>query len=232
MDQKFFKQFVKLIAAGALLFAAYGSAAAQGPPMSYGEQVLDISDNDCTRRAAQVLRDEGYRTDERGNRSVYGTKRNHSVYILCVNDRDRDRDRNRTRVITIVASRSGGENVPGAERANLERRMERAGGGSGSGCGLGRRITEYENGFTGIWTRRGRGGTYDAIWTRGTDRAEAVLDIQLSGNRVTVQRTDAAWMGSNTCTYTGTMYGNRITGTYSCRVGGTNMDWEATVECN
>ncbi len=230
MDHSIFRQFVRIIAAAAFLVGAFGSISAQeGPPMSYGEQVLRISDNECMQRAPQAMRRNGFTAVDRGNNSVYGTKRNHSAYILCV----RDRERNRTRVITIVASRLGAENIPASERANLDRDMERSWGGGGSGCGLGRRITEYENGFTGIWTRRGnRGSMYDAIWTRGSDRAEAVLDIRLVGNQVTVQRTDAAWMGSNTCTYTGTLYGNRITGTYSCRTGGINMQWEATVECN
>jgi hypothetical protein len=228
MDRKFFGQFVKLMATAAVLFSAYASLTAQqGPPMSYGERILQVSNDDCMRRAERALRSEGYNPGNQGNNSVFGTKRNQSAYILCVDDRN---ERNRTRVIIITASRGGGGES--TERANLERRMERSGGGGGGGCGLGRRITEYENGFTGIWTRRGRGSTYDAIWTRGSDRAEAVLDIRLIGNRVTVQRTDAAWMGSNTCTYTGTLFGDRMTGTYSCRSGGGNMQWEATVECN
>src|SRR5687767_9787266 len=231
MDHRFFRQLLRfgIVAAVTVFFFAHDHVFAQGPPMSHSEQILQMSSDECVRRASRAFRQEGFSPNEQGSNTIFATKFNHSAYILCVPEQ-----RNRTRVIFVAASRSGGEGVPGAELSKLQRRMERGGSGSGGGCGLGRRITEYENNFTGIWTRRGRSNVFDAVWTRGSERGEAILDISLSGNRITVRRTDTAEFGGNVCNYTGTLDsdGTTITGTYSCRTGERNIPWEATIECN
>lgn len=237
MKRTYFASLVRLgtIAPLIIFVLGLGSAFAQGPAIAHSEQTVQISTDECNRRASRAFRSEGYnRAQQSGNNAYYATKSGRSAYVMCV----ADRERNRTRVIVVTADDSFNDSTSASERSRILRRMERSGGGnwggnSGSGrnCGLGRRIVEYENDFTGIWTRRGNTSTFDSVWTRGSERVYAVLDISLVGNRITVQRTDAD--GRNACTYNGYVESDgSVTGTYSCRSGENNIPWEAQIECN
>lgn len=96
------------------------SASAQGPSMSYGEQFLAVNDQECMRRVPLAFRAEGYEAGTPSVNTTYGRKGIHSAYIRCLGEPEKGR----TRVIIVVASSASDENVPGAERVKLQRRME------------------------------------------------------------------------------------------------------------
>ncbi len=73
-----------------------------------------------------------------------------------------------------------------------------AGQSSGSysaSCGLGVRWDVSESGYAGTWIRRGNTSTFDATWQKGSESGTSTLTMSLSGNRVTIQRQDAANFG-------------------------------------
>jgi hypothetical protein len=91
---------------------------------------------------------------------------------------------------------------------------------------LGTRWDEEENGWRGVWTRRGNSNIFDARWTRpGATPVTAVLRMQQQGNNVRIERRNSS--DGNDCDYTGRIEGRRVTGTYSCDEGGGT--WSATI---
>ncbi|MBT2602041.1 hypothetical protein J7E55_03060 [Bacillus sp. ISL-53] len=91
---------------------------------------------------------------------------------------------------------------------------------------LGTRWDEEENGWRGVWTRRGNSNVFDARWTRpGVTPVTAVLRMQQQGNNVRIERRNSS--DGNDCDYTGRIEGRRVTGTYSCDQGGGT--WSATI---
>ncbi|MEK5059780.1 hypothetical protein BK126_27050 [Paenibacillus sp. FSL H7-0326] len=93
---------------------------------------------------------------------------------------------------------------------------------------LGRVWYEQEDGWSGVWTRRGNSNIFDARWTmQGAQDITAVLTINISGNNVQVLRRNSS--DGNNCTYTGTLAadGRTVTGTYTCTQGGGS--WRATI---
>ena len=61
-----------------------------------------------------------------------------------------------------------------------------------AGCGLGARWEETENGWSGTWTRRGNSNTFDAAWRNSGSTGSSVLTMTMTGNRVHIERRDAA----------------------------------------
>lgn len=98
----------------------------------------------------------------------------------------------------------------------------------------GRTWNETESGWTGVWTRSGYTNIYSAVWTLGNQKVTALLTIQISGNRVYIDRTNNPPDGI-TCSYNGTLAANRknVTGVYTCRnrngVMFNNRPWQATI---
>ena len=45
-----------------------------------------------------------------------------------------------------------------------------------------------ENGWTGVWTRRGGSDIFDAVWQKGGSTVKAVLTITVRGNSVRINR--------------------------------------------
>lgn len=85
-----------------------------------------------------------------------------------------------------------------------------------------------EDGWSGVWRRRGSSNTFDARWTMpGAQPVTAVLTIFIFGNFVFVQRRYSS--DGNDCIYTGTLSGDgrTVTGTYRCTRGGGR--WTATI---
>ena len=101
-------------------------------------------------------------------------------------------------------------------------------------CGLGVRWDEYEDGWTGLWQRRGNSDIFDSIWTGPAgQRASAVMSIGMVGDQVTVQRTQP---NGGTCTYAGTLGvdGLSVTGSYYCSwwPNGGRTQWRASIRCS
>ncbi len=114
--------------------------------MSYGEQFLPVNDQECIRRVPIAYRAEGFSPGAPSVNTTYATKGIHAAYIRCLGEPEKSR----TRVIIVVGSSSSDENIPGAERVKLQRRMESPGGSlvpatgvvPASGC----------TGFQGSWS--------------------------------------------------------------------------------
>ena len=91
---------------------------------------------------------------------------------------------------------------------------------------LGTRWDEEENGWRGVWTRRGNSNIFDARWTRpGATPVTAVLRMQQQGNNVRIERRNSS--DGNDCDYTGRIEGRRVSGNYTCDQGGGT--WSATI---
>ncbi len=92
---------------------------------------------------------------------------------------------------------------------------------------------EQESGWTGVWTRRPGGNTFDATWTAGSQPAvRAVLEMTLVGNRVTIVRIQAPGQASagQRCDYVGFMdAAGVVSGTYSCAWASGPFPWTARV---
>ncbi len=105
------------------VFALASSAAAQ-PTISRGEQLLPISYNECIQRAEQAYLAEGWVNLGKGGAFVNAFKANNGAYITC-----NVAPENKIWVNIFVASNSGDDGVPGAERVCLQKQMDRPGNG-------------------------------------------------------------------------------------------------------
>jgi len=94
---------------------------------------------------------------------------------------------------------------------------------------LGRVWNEQESGWNGVWTRRGRSNTFDALWTTpGQPQERATLTINIRGGEVSVARRQQ----KGTCTYRGILASDMrtVTGTYGCSWAAGNIPWRATIQ--
>jgi len=94
---------------------------------------------------------------------------------------------------------------------------------------LGRVWNEQESGWSGVWTRRGRSNTFDAVWTvPGRSREQAILTISIRGADVSVSRRQ----GNGSCTYRGILASDMrtVTGTYGCSWSPGPISWRATIQ--
>jgi|CXWL01.1.fsa_nt_gi hypothetical protein len=92
---------------------------AQNPSMSYGEQFLQVADQECMRRVPVAYQAAGFFPGTPSVNTTYATKGIHSAYIRCLGEPEKSR----TRVIIVIGSNSRDENVPGAERVKLQELM-------------------------------------------------------------------------------------------------------------
>lgn len=149
--------------------------------LSHGLQHLPISQEECGRRGASALQNEGYGSVA-PSVLMSGFKGPHGVYIVCTARPDG------TAVTIFVASEGVTDgNIPGAERVRLQERMGAApgpavgGGGGGAAC----------QGFAGTWGMSGfgeatlgvdAGGRLSGTYTNGGGRIEGMVSgDQLSG---------------------------------------------------
>ena len=89
---------------------------------------------------------------------------------------------------------------------------------------------EMENGWTGVWTRRGASDAFDAVWTKqGEGKVSCVLAVAVTGPKVTVQRRNCNIAAD--ADYEGTLEtdGKTITGTGKLLRGGAAFHWLATI---
>lgn len=94
----------------------------QSPAMSYGEQFLPVTDQECMRRVPLAYRAQGFSPGTPSINTTHATKGVHAAYIRCLGEPEK----NRTRVIIVVGSNSRDENVPGAERVKLQELMNQS----------------------------------------------------------------------------------------------------------
>lgn len=101
---------------------------------------------------------------------------------------------------------------------------------SPSTVSLGRVWHEEENGWNGVWTRRGTSSVFDAVWTKGGSRVEAVLTIRAGGgNAVTVSRRNSS--DGVQVDYTGTVDRNgHVTGRGRIVGSDSTFPWKATID--
>jgi hypothetical protein len=116
-----------------------------------------------------------------------------------------------------------------------------ANGQTRQGCDLGTVWDEFEvGGWNGTWTRRGNSSTFDAVYRlSGYEDVISVLNISISGNSVSISRTDSSGESSmSSCRYEGKISsdGVSVSGSYSCvdRQGNTTptYSWKATIRCS
>jgi hypothetical protein len=88
---------------------------------------------------------------------------------------------------------------------------------------------QSENGWSGVWTRRGASNVFDGVWTKAGESLviKGVLTITLTGaGNVTIRRQDTSQ--NAVVDYTGTIGANgSVTGTG--RIGGNSYTWSATI---
>jgi hypothetical protein len=78
-------------------------------------------------------------------------------------------------------------------------------------------------GWKGVWTRRGDTNVFDeAFGLPDGSKATAVNSVTINGNSITVTRTESS--NGILCTYTGTLEGATVSGTY-CN----GAKWQATI---
>jgi len=171
-----------VVALGALLAPRPAAAIS----LSHGLQHLPISQEECGRRGASALQNEGYGAPAPAV-LMSGFKGPHGVYIVCTARPDG------TAVTIFVASEGVTDgNIPGAERVRLQERMGAAttitpgpvfGGGAAGGGATCR-------GFGGVWAMADFGeatlgvdanGRVGGTYTNGAGRIDgSVIGDQLS----------------------------------------------------
>jgi hypothetical protein len=90
---------------------------------------------------------------------------------------------------------------------------------------LGSEWSERESNWIGRWVRRGKTSTFDATWTRDGEEVEGILTIDIVGNHVTIDRSNAS--DGNNCQYEGILSGDSVSGSRRCKSGG--GPWSATI---
>ena len=100
------------------------------------------------------------------------------------------------------------------------------------GCGLGARWDLVESGWTGTWVRRGSSNTFDASWGKGGASGSSVITMTLTGDRVHVDRRDAAEFGGASVAYDATIAADgTVSGTGRVASSGATYTFHATVTC-
>ncbi len=88
-----------------------------------------------------------------------------------------------------------------------------------------------DEGWEGVWTRRGSSNVFDGVWTKGSQKLTAVLTITITGEVVTVDRTQSS--NGDVCTYSGTIAadGRSVAGMVRSYGGGGSLTrWSAVIE--
>ena len=95
---------------------------------------------------------------------------------------------------------------------------------------LGSMWQESENGWSGVWTRRGTSGVFDAVWTLNGRQVTAVLTMTRTGaDTVSIYRMDTS--DSLEVDYTATIGGDgSVTGSGKVRSTGFTYNWTARVQ--
>lgn len=96
---------------------------------------------------------------------------------------------------------------------------------------LGKTWRVKDEGWEGVWTRRGSSNVFDAVWTKGSQKLTGVLTITIIGEVVTVDRTQSS--NGDICTYSGTIAadGRSVAGTVRSYGGGGSLTrWSAVIE--
>ena len=89
---------------------------------------------------------------------------------------------------------------------------------------------ESENGWSGVWTRRGTSAVFDAVWTLSGQRVTAVLTMTRTGtDTVSIYRKDTS--DNLEVDYTATIGGDgSVTGSGKVRSTGFTYAWTARVQ--
>lgn len=133
----------------------------QNPVASRGEQLLSITQEECSERGRQALIAEGYTflTSTR----IWGGKTIHTAGILC-----NAAPNGKMWVNIIVASTHSDPNVPGAERVKLQGRMEQSASGPAViQASWGTNATQYRGQNIRVTINCPAGGSAGRVW--GTD---------------------------------------------------------------
>jgi hypothetical protein len=95
---------------------------------------------------------------------------------------------------------------------------------------LGAVWNESENGWSGVYTRRGASNVFDAVWTLGASRVTAILTMTQTGpNTVSIYRQDTS--DTMEVDYTGSIaHDGSVTGSGKVRGTGFAFNWTATVQ--
>jgi hypothetical protein len=187
-----------------LLFVLTATAAA-GPAISRGELLLQISGDECMRRALTAFQSEGYAPTLQGANLYLGQKDIHSAYIMC-----NAAPEGKIWVNIVVASEAQQGTVPGAERVKLEKRMSSAASTATIQKSCWRWDVELKNGsrvdailvmtsdgkarfdkwgLDGTWTANGQQYYFD--WGRGPGKQDSMT---LSGNTLSGSNFETNWI--------------------------------------
>ncbi|MCX6566611.1 MAG: hypothetical protein NTW38_09380, partial [Candidatus Aminicenantes bacterium] len=92
---------------------------------------------------------------------------------------------------------------------------------------------ESENGWSGVWTRRGTSDVFDAVWTLNGQRVTAVLTMTRTGlDTVSIYRKDTS-SDNLEVDYAATIGGDgSVTGSGKIRSTGFTYTWTARVQGN
>ncbi|MCX6567396.1 MAG: hypothetical protein NTW38_13425, partial [Candidatus Aminicenantes bacterium] len=90
---------------------------------------------------------------------------------------------------------------------------------------------ESENGWSGVWTRRGTSDVFDAVWTLNGQRVTAVLTMTRTGfDTVSIYRKDTS-SDNLEVDYAATIGGDgSVTGSGKIRSTGFTYNWTARVQ--
>ena len=95
---------------------------------------------------------------------------------------------------------------------------------------LGSSWQESENGWSGIWTRRGSSDVFDGVWTSGGTPVTAVLTMTRTGPAtVSIYRKDTSDIDEVDYTATIARDGS-VTGSGKVRRTGLNFTWSARIQ--
>lgn len=94
---------------------------------------------------------------------------------------------------------------------------------------LGTVWSQSENGWSGVWTRRGDTNVFDGVWTQGSSRHLGTMTITVGSNgAVRIYRRDGNGIEVD---YVGTMNARgQVNGTAKVRQTGVRYAWTATVQ--
>ena len=120
------------------------------------------------------------------------------------------------------------------QKSEAERKLEacKKANRENAPCGPGRTWIEEESGYTSVWTRQGDSDIFDAEYkTPGGGKATTRNSVTLDGDKITIHRLGSS--DTHLCTYSGTLTGSTLKGTYKCPDAWTGeRSWSATITCN
>lgn len=122
--RSYMKKTLRLGILALFIATVFVSVSHAQPAMSGGgEQLLPLTYDECMNRAKQAFVGEGWVNIGGGGAFVQAFKGIHGAYIMC-----NVAPENKVWANIVVASSSNDAGVPGAERVNLQRRMNQSGG--------------------------------------------------------------------------------------------------------